>query len=59
MTHIFQKIAVFTLLYVPLRFADVGTCIKILLETFFCVFEFQGCFFASYLGSSEQTAGVY
>ena len=47
--------------HVPLHFADVGTCIKIFLETISMSLDFGVVFlfFASYLGSSGQYTGVY
>ena len=42
-----------------LHFADVGTRVKIFLETFSLSLEFRVVFFASYLGSYEQNTGVY
>ena len=54
----FQKIAAFTLSYVLLRFADVGMCIRIFVETFPSLW-ISALFFASYLGLPEQNTGVY
>ena len=58
----FSKDCHFTHLYVPLCFADVGTCIKIFLEIFSLSLDFGVaffCFFASYVEWSEQNIGVY